>query len=463
MTETRKLRVFLCHASQDKPIVRELYQRLLSESWIDPWLDAKKLLPGQNWQEEIEATLDAADNVIIFLSKTSVNKEGFVQKELRYAKEIALEKPEGTIFLVPVRLEECEIPRGLRSIHYVDYFGEKKNQSYNDLLDALKIRLDEKTRKEAGGQMPRSEDLGVYRPGVEEKTYRASAALDLYIPADYAGSAYVPPPATVQTWTFGGIEFVIVPHGEFLMGSNDKDKGVSDDEKPQHKLNIPYDFLLARFPITNEQFSVFAKEKKLKGWGASDWQDKPNHPAVNVSWKTAQDYCVWLNEKFGKQLQRGLVFRLPTEAEWEKAARWKPSPAGRGQGEGEALIYPWGNEFDAAKCNTNESGRNNTSPVGAFSPQGDSPYGCADMAGNVWEWTASLWGDDASNPSYKYPYNPRDGRENNKAVKDVRRVLRGGSFGGDEGYARCAFRYGGYLGSFRNSIGFRVAASPSLL
>jgi hypothetical protein len=110
MTETRKLRVFLCHSSQDKPIVRELYQRLNAEGWIYPWLDTKKLLPGQDWRLAIEEAVETADNVIICLSNKSVSKEGYVQKEMRYAQEISLEKPEGTIFLIPLKLEECEIP-----------------------------------------------------------------------------------------------------------------------------------------------------------------------------------------------------------------------------------------------------------------------------------------------------------------------------------------------------------------
>src|SRR5512143_2058877 len=101
MPEPRKLRVFLCHASQDKPIVRELYQRLLAEGWIDPWLDEEKLLPGQDWDLEIEKAAEAADAVIVFLSNNSVSKEGYIQKELRFVIDIALEKPEETIFIIP--------------------------------------------------------------------------------------------------------------------------------------------------------------------------------------------------------------------------------------------------------------------------------------------------------------------------------------------------------------------------
>ena len=151
-TEKRPLKVFLCHASQDKPVVRELAQRLFAEGWIDPWLDEKKLLPGQDWRLKIEEAVETSDIVVICLSNNSVSKEGFVQKELRYAKEIALEKPDETIFLIPLRLEDCETPRGLRFYQWGDYFGEKKDETYTVLLQSLELRyqqrlmLEEKAR-----------------------------------------------------------------------------------------------------------------------------------------------------------------------------------------------------------------------------------------------------------------------------------------------------------------------------
>jgi formylglycine-generating enzyme required for sulfatase activity len=118
---------------------------------------------------------------------------------------------------------------------------------------------------------------------------------------------------------------------------------------------------------------------------------------------------------------------------------------------GEALEYPWGNEFDKAKCNSSEGGKGNTTPVGLYSPQGDSPYGCADMSGNVWEWTHSL--------KKEYPYKVNDGREDESV--NARRVLRGGSFNGNERDARCAFR-NDYIYIFSYLVGFRVCASPNL-
>jgi ribosomal protein L7/L12 len=141
MAVIRKLNVFLCHASQDKPVVREIYQRLLSEDWIDPWLDEEELLPGQDWNYEIEKALDASDAVIVTLTKGSVSKEGYVQKELRFVLDIALEKPEGTVFILPVRLEECEPPRRLRSYQFADYFPiERHEKVYQRIRASLELR-----------------------------------------------------------------------------------------------------------------------------------------------------------------------------------------------------------------------------------------------------------------------------------------------------------------------------------
>jgi formylglycine-generating enzyme required for sulfatase activity len=170
------------------------------------------------------------------------------------------------------------------------------------------------------------------------------------------------------------------------------------------------------------------------------WEDgeipsgKEDHPVVNVSWEDAMDFCQWLSQETGKG------FVLPSEAEWEKAAR---GTAGR--------IYPWGDEPptpDLCNFGYNVGG---TTPVGKYSPKGDSPYGCADMAGNVWEWTRSLYED--------YPYDPDDGREDLEA--SGRRVLRGGAFSLPEVVVRCAGRNHGYGPSNRNlNLGFRVVVSP---
>jgi formylglycine-generating enzyme required for sulfatase activity len=138
-------------------------------------------------------------------------------------------------------------------------------------------------------------------------------------------------------------------------------------------------------------------------------------------------------------LPRGYAFRLPSEAEWEKAAR------------GEfGFEWPWGNEFDPNKCNSSEGGKGGTTPVGLYSSAGDSPYGCADMVGNVWEWTQSLWKN--------YPYDAKDGREDVKSTDT--RVLRGGSFLNDRRSVRCAYRVRGGPNNRVRYRGFRVVVSP---
>jgi hypothetical protein len=135
-TSPRVLRAFLCHSSKDKSTVRFLYRRLLAEN-IDPWLDEEKLLPGQEWSQEITKAIRASDVVIVCLSRGSINKAGFVQKEIRYALDVADEQPEGAIFLIPLKLEECEVPERLKSRHWVNYY---EDNGYNRLIATLRMR-----------------------------------------------------------------------------------------------------------------------------------------------------------------------------------------------------------------------------------------------------------------------------------------------------------------------------------
>jgi hypothetical protein len=141
MTESRKLRVFLCHASQDKAVVRDLYNRLAVKTWIDPWLDEERLLPGQNWEVEIEKAVEESDAVIVCCSSASVSKEGYVQRELKYVLDFALEKPDGTIYIIPLRLDDCNVPRRLRSWQYADFYPESgRDKAFQRLLVSLHSR-----------------------------------------------------------------------------------------------------------------------------------------------------------------------------------------------------------------------------------------------------------------------------------------------------------------------------------
>jgi cell division protein FtsZ len=121
---TPQLKVFLCHSSGDKPVVRKLYQRLYSRRGIDPWLDEAKLLPGVRWDREVAKAVKESDVVVVCFSNDSITKEGYVQKEIKRALDIAEEKPEETIFIIPLKLEECEIPERLRQWQWVNYFED---------------------------------------------------------------------------------------------------------------------------------------------------------------------------------------------------------------------------------------------------------------------------------------------------------------------------------------------------
>lgn len=134
-----QLRVFLCHASEDKQTVRDLYARLTNDGF-DPWLDEEDILPGQDWQREITSALHDADVVLVCLSQTSISKTGYVQKEIKDVLDLADLQPEGTIFLIPVRLNKCNVPQRLGRWQWVDYFHDK---GYDLLLKSLRLRAKE--------------------------------------------------------------------------------------------------------------------------------------------------------------------------------------------------------------------------------------------------------------------------------------------------------------------------------
>lgn len=136
-TVGNKLHVFLCHSSGDKPAVRKLYQRLKQDGFA-PWLDEEDLIPGQDWRHEISVAVRSCHAVVVCLSKGSITKEGYVQKEIRVALDVADEKPQGTIFIIPALLEDgVEVPERLSQLHWVNIFNEN---GYQKLISALKTK-----------------------------------------------------------------------------------------------------------------------------------------------------------------------------------------------------------------------------------------------------------------------------------------------------------------------------------
>lgn len=198
-----------------------------------------------------------------------------------------------------------------------------------------------------------------------------------------------------------------IPPGPFLMGSEpQRDPLANPDEQPQHTIPLA-GYWIARHPVTTTQFKSFVSESGYRPAAVVCLRGAADMPVVNVTWIDALAYCHWLSQRTRLQVT------LPSEAEWEKAARGR-----------EGRLYPWGNQLPAESlCNYEQ-----VMPLGYFSPQADSAYGCADM-GNAWEWTRSLY--------RPYPYRPQDGRESLKGAEE--RVIRGVTF--NERSIRCAFRY----------------------
>jgi len=455
---TRPLRVFLCHSSNDKPAVRELYQKLRAGAWIQPWLDEEELYPGQDWNMEIEQAIEETDVILVCLSNNAITKEGYVQREIRIALDYADYKPEGTLFIIPIRLEECKPPKRLLRWQYADYFEGQRERGLQRLLVSLKRRADSlglKTEPAPAGRVSNpaysAQPEQSQAERLTDETPKPARVAQSPTLAPRASAGVTNQPITNILTLSNGMEFMRVPKGKFLMGNRDDNKLADGDEKPQHTVDIPYDYWMARYPVTNDLYNAYVKSKGIKH-PVDGWEKKKDHPVVYVSWKDAMAYCQWLNEMQHVELRmQNLQLRLPTEAEWEKAASWLPAPRGGGGG-GEALEYPWGNAFDKNKCNTSEGGKGGTTPVGLYSPQGDSPYGCADMSGNVWEWTHSLF--------KSYPYQANDGREDENASGT--RALRGASFFNDGSAARCAYRNYYDPDLLYLNFGFRVAASPVL-
>jgi formylglycine-generating enzyme required for sulfatase activity len=230
-----------------------------------------------------------------------------------------------------------------------------------------------------------------------------------------------------------GIVEVYVPAGEFTMGYNDSSY---PGERPAHKVTLD-PFWIDRTDVTNAMYALCRKAGACQPpsstgsathsnyYGASQYD---NYPVINVNWNDAIAYCGWAGR------------RLPSEAEWEKAAR---GPDGR--------IYPWGNAAPDANLLNSDSKVGDTTEVGKYSG-GVSPYGALDMAGNVWQWVND-WFDEnyyANSPADN-PLGPSSGQH---------RVLRGGTWSIYADFARSAFRSDFMPSSSSNNIGFRCAASP---
>ncbi|MBN1201918.1 MAG: SUMF1/EgtB/PvdO family nonheme iron enzyme [Anaerolineae bacterium] len=376
----------------------------LRAAGVHTWVDVEDIDPGENWDVAVERGLDACDAMIAVLTPGAVKSRNVRDEWSFFLDE---DKP-----VYPVMLQKCRVPYRLRRVQHID-FSRDPDGALADLLDAL-------------------------------------------------GAAAHHPPTEPDRLPFEP-ETVLVPAGPCVIGSTAahvaalKDQHHNWDwpektEQPQHTVTLP-DYRIGRYPVTVGEYRAFVeaggyRERRwwtdagwrVRGeenwtaphyWDDKKWTGDDRLPVIGVSWYEAVAYCRWL------AAQTGQPYRLPTEIEWEKAAR---GPDGR--------RYPWGDAWRNEVCTTQEAGIGHTTPVGRYSPAGDSPYGAADMAGSVWEWCTTGWRDTYEEAAD----DDLDG--------DARRVVRGGSWGDNQGDARAMSRYGLQAASRLSFNGFRVVYTP---
>jgi formylglycine-generating enzyme required for sulfatase activity len=245
-----------------------------------------------------------------------------------------------------------------------------------------------------------------------------------------------------EVTTVAGMELCTVAAGRFRMGSEEDDEEGFSDERPAHDCELPYEYRIGRYPVTVAQYREYVQATGVKPEDPDSLRGAANAPVVRVSWFEALGFCRWLEGHWREagRLPAGWRVRLPSEAEWEKAARGS-----------DGRRYPWGHDFDQDRANVHENEVGEVSAVGCF-PGGASPCGCEEMSGNVWEWTRS--------GNKGYPYVATDGREDLESSSQFLRVLRGGSCFTNSGYARCAFRSRDVPVSRNSLVGFRVGVVP---
>ncbi|GBD53399.1 SUMF1/EgtB/PvdO family nonheme iron enzyme [Microcystis aeruginosa NIES-298] len=424
-----EIQIFLAHASEDKPAVLALYNRL-KQAGYKPWLDKKDLIPGQIWRDEIPKAIKASQIFLACLSGKSANKQGYIQRELRIALDTFGEMLPGTIFFIPMRLEECEIPDlrmsevglNLRDIHRLDYWEE---DGFEQLERAIgyQFKLEPEEPKQPLSVF-NFEIVGVNAKGEQIKKESKQSQ---YFSEDLGNGIT--------------LEMVAIPGGTFTMGSPPNEKNSYDDERPQQKVNVPT-FFIGKYPITQAQWQAIAATAKID----IDLETNPSSfkgdelPVESVNWYQATEFCKRLSRETKRE------YRLPSEAEWEYACRaGTTTPFYFGETiTGELANYDAGYTYaDEPKGEYREE----TTPVGQFPP---NAFGLYDMHGNVWEWCADTWHDN-------YDRAPTDGSAWIEKGNDNLSPLRGGSWYYDLNYCRSAYRdYTSRRVNDDSDVGFRV-------
>lgn len=319
--------VFISHAHQDGDLAQRLAADLRARGW-PVWIAPDSIQPGEQWVEAVNRGLEESGVLLLLISPAAVNS-AWVRRETNVAIEL---EHHGEIQFYPLEVQPCDLPPLWRGYQRTPFGGR-----YEAALERLLARLD-------GRALP--SPAATLLPPEPTKTSDFSKKSEVSSSRQPVRLTNSEIKTEIRIHPITGKEMVRIPAGAFLYGENKETRYLDE-------------YWIDKTPVTNAEYGRFV--------GATNFnppQHLADHPVVYVSWHDAQAYAKWAG------------CELPTVEQWEKAARGT-----------DGRTYPWGNDWRENHCNTYESGINDTSAVGRFSPHGDSPYGCVDMNGNVWEWT----------------------------------------------------------------------------
>ncbi len=407
-------RIFLRHASEDKPQVREVYQRLKALGF-DPWLDEEDILPGQNWDYEIKTAMETSEFILVFLSTRSVGKSGYIQREFKRTLDRLQEIPANQIHTIPVKLDDCEVPPGFNTYQW----GRLDDASGFDRI----VRALHRGFEQRGFSAPEASSSSVATPPASAAAGASGGIED--VPETFTNSV--------------GMTFVRIAAGSFLMGTSDEEiealikrypdthLGWFEDERPQHSVTISEPFWMGTHPVTQVQWEA------VMGDNPSRFKGDLSRPVEQVSWDDVQQFLERLSASDGR------TYTLPSEAQWEYTCRAGSSGA-----------YCFGDDVsqlgDYAWYQENSGHR--THPVGKKQA---NAWGLYDMHGNVWEWCQDFYGDYLASAAQD-PSGPDAG---------AFRVIRGGGWDDPALLARAACRYAVGPAYRDDGLGFRCSSSGS--
>ena len=391
--------IFISYAREDRAEVRPLAEALERQGWSVWWDPA--IPTGRRFDRVIDEALAEARCVVVVWTQRSVGKD-WVLEEADDGRERDV--------LMPVLLEKVRPPRGFRRIQAAELFdwdGSDDSPAFRALVNDIAgiVGPAKGSAPPAAEEKPKPSRRGARSEPPPKAPRKKKPQRTARKPAQPQ-----PKDLEIRESPIDGLEYIWIPPGEFQMGAVPGDGEALEHEKPQHRGEITKGFWMARTPVTVAAYKRLVKAKGGKMPPApnfnSKWE-KGDHPIGSVTWEEAKAYCEWAGG------------RLPTEAEWEYAAR----------GGKEGLKYPWGDEISHDRGNY-ERKKGGTTPVGSYEANG---FGLHDVAGNVWEWCADWFeeGYYAGSPQ-KEPPGPSGGTV---------RVLRGGSWVSVAKYLRASFRF----------------------